>query len=280
MIQDQMGYLFKSMLLLSFFGLQQKCVSPKKALPVSTLNLVWSDEFNVPGLPDSTKWSYDYGTGCPAICGWGNNELEFYTARRPENARVENGLLLIEARREKWKDNMEYTSARLVSKQKGDWTYGRIEARLKCPSGRGTWSAFWMLPTDWKYGGWPHSGEIDIMEHVGFKSDTVYATAHSAAFTNSKGTENTQSFFLPDAESAFHVYSVEWRADRMDFFVDDVRYNTVLNLHKTSSEWPFDQRFHLIFNLAVGGNWGGMKGVDEQIWPRRMEVDYVRVYTF
>jgi beta-glucanase (GH16 family) len=134
-----------------------------------------------------------------------------------------------------------------------------------------------MLPTDWKYGGWPHSGEIDIMEHVGYQPDTVFATAHTASFTNSKHTETTKSFFLPDASSAFHIYAVEWRADRMDFFVDDVRYNTFSNLHKTSEEWPFDQRFHVILNLAVGGNWGATKGVDETIWPRRMEVDYVRV---
>lgn len=276
-----MDYFVKTLLVLSFFGLQQKCALPKKAaVQNAEPKLIWSDEFSTPGLPDSTKWSYDLGTGCPNICGWGNNELQFYTARRKENARVENGLLFIEAHREAWKENRAYTSARLVSKFKGDWTYGRFEARLKCPSGRGTWPAFWMLPSDWTYGGWPKSGEIDIMEHVGFKKDTVYATAHSVAFTNSKGTENTKAFYLPDIETAFHVYAVEWRPDRMDFFVDDVRYNTVLNPHKTTEEWPFDQRFHLILNLAVGGNWGGAKGVDESIWPRRMEVDYVRVYAF
>ncbi len=275
-----MDFLFKSLLLLSFFGLQQKCAVPNTSEAPSERKMVWQDEFNGSGLPDSTKWGYDLGSGCPNLCGWGNNELQYYTAHRSENARVENGLLLIEARREKWLENKNYTSARLVSKNKGDWKYGRMEARIKCPGGRGTWAAFWMLPTDWKYGGWPHSGEVDIMEHVGFKSDTVYATAHTAAFTNTKGTENTRGFFLPDTESAFHVYAVEWRPDRMDFFVDDVRYNTFLNQNKTSSEWPFDQSFHLILNLAVGGNWGAMKGVDETIWPRRMEVDYVRVYTF
>jgi len=275
-----MDFLFKSLLLLSFFGLQQKCAVPNTSEAPSERKLVWQDEFNGTGLPDSTKWGYDLGSGCPNLCGWGNNELQYYTAHRPENARVENGLLLIEARREKWLESKNYTSARLVSKNKGEWKYGRMEARIKCPGGRGTWSAFWMLPTDWKYGGWPHSGEVDIMEHVGFKSDTVYATAHTAAFTNTNGTENTRGFFLPDTESAFHVYAVEWRPDRMDFFVDDVRFNTFLNQNKTSAEWPFDQRFHLILNLAVGGNWGATKGVDETIWPRRMEVDYVRVYTF
>lgn len=274
-----MDSLIKLFLLFSFFGGLQDCSVPQKTNTLPERRLVWSDEFEYSGLPDSTKWSYDHGTGCPDICGWGNNELQFYTSRRLENARVENGLLLIEGRREKW-EGKDYTSARLVSKKKGDWTYGRIEARIKCPVGRGTWPAFWMLPTDWKYGGWPHSGEIDIMEHVGYKPDTVYATAHTASFTNSKGTENTRAFFLPDTESAFHTYAVEWREDRMDFFVDDVRYNTFMNQQKTTAEWPFDQRFHVILNLAVGGNWGGAKGVDEKIWPRRMEVDYVRVYAF
>lgn len=278
-MRSKMEILLKSLLLISFFGVSQKCALPKKSVSSTEPKLVWSDEFNVPGLPDSTKWGYDLGTGCPNICGWGNNELQFYNARRAENARVENGRLLIEAHRESWQ-GMGYTSARLVSKHKGDWTYGRFEARIKCPVGRGTWAAFWMLPTDWKYGGWPHSGEIDIMEHVGFKRDSVFATAHTASFTNSKGTENTRAFFLPDAESAFHVYAVEWKPEQMDFYVDDVRFNTVQNLHKTSSEWPFDQRFHLILNLAVGGNWGGAKGVDESIWPQKMEVDYVRVYSF
>jgi beta-glucanase (GH16 family) len=275
-----MNYLFKSLLFISFFGLILACAVPDKIAIPSERKLIWSDEFNVPGLPDSTKWNYDLGTGCPRICGWGNNELQFYTARRSENARVENGNLLIEARREKWLENKEYTSARLVSKQKGDWTYGRIEARIKNPAGRGVWSAFWMLPTDWKYGDWPRSGEIDIMEHVGFKADSVFATAHTKSFTNSKGTENTRAFYQLDVESTFHVYAVEWRADRMDFFVDGFLYNTFVNQHKTVDEWPYDQRFHIILNLAVGGNWGGTKGVDESIWPRRMEVDYVRVYAF
>jgi beta-glucanase (GH16 family) len=216
----------------------------------------------VPGLPDSTKWGYDLGSGCPNLCGWGNNELQFYNARRAENARVENGRLLIEAHRESWQ-GMGYTSARLVSKHKGDWTYGRFEARIKCPVAEA-------VPGR-RFGCCPLTGST-VAGRIAARStswstlvlnrDSVFATAHTAAFTNSKGTENTRAFFLPDAESAFHVYAVEWRPEQMDFYVDDVRFNTVLNqnLHKTSSEWPFDQRFHLILNLAVGGNWGGAKG--------------------
>jgi beta-glucanase (GH16 family) len=277
-----MNFLLKSLLFASLFSLLHKCSVPKEAAaaaPQAPPRLVWSDEFDMPGLPDSTRWGYDYGTGCPEVCGWGNNELQFYTARRRENARVEGGSLIIEARREQW-EGKGYTSARLVSKHKGDWTGGRIEARLKCPVGRGTWPAFWMLPTDWKYGGWPRSGEIDIMEHVGCVADSVFGSAHTQAFNHLRRTQSTGGFYLPDAEKNFHVYAVEWRPDRLDYFVDDVKYHSFNNLRKTPDEWPFDQRFHVILNLAVGGNWGGMRGVDESIWPRRLEVDYVRVYAF
>ena len=128
--------------------------------------LVWSDEFNKNGLPDSMKWSYDRGRGCPELCGWGNNEPQFYTWNRKENARVENGELIIEARKESY-EGSPYTSAKIKSKQKGDWTYGRFEIRAMLPSGLGSWPAIWMMPTESKYGGWPRCGEIDIAETVG-----------------------------------------------------------------------------------------------------------------
>ena len=271
-----MNFLCKTLFFGALCVLLQQCATPSKPGAATGRKLLWSDEFDRPGLPDSTKWGYDYGDGCPNVCGWGNNELEFYTARRLENARIEKGMLIIEARREKW-EKSDYTSARLVSKNKGDWTYGRIETRLKCPTGRGTWPAAWMLPTDWKYGGWPRSGEIDIMEHVGYLPDSVFGSAHTQAFNHVRGTQSTGSIYLPDAEKAFHVYAVEWTAGRIDYFVDNVKYHTFSNQHKTPDEWPFDQRFHIILNLAVGGNWGAVKGVDESIWPQRMEVDYVRV---
>jgi beta-glucanase (GH16 family) len=239
--------------------------------------LVWSDEFDVVGLPDSAKWGYDLGDGCPNLCGWGNTELEFYTASRPENARVEGGHLIIEARRERMQTR-DYTSARLVSRNKGDWLYGRIEVRAELPSGLGTWPAIWMLPTDWAYGGWPASGEIDIMEHVGFAPDTIYGSIHTAAFNHLKGTQSTNGIYVPDAEQAFHVYAVEWTPERIDFFVDSAKYHSFANQGSGPDAWPFDKRFHLILNLAVGGNWGAMKGVAEDIWPQRMTVDYVRVY--
>ena len=240
-------------------------------------NEVWADEFNYTGLPDSSKWDYDEGDGCPHVCGWGNNELQFYTRNRKENARVENGHLVIEAHKENYL-NRDYSSARLVSRQKGDWRFGKIEVKAKLPSGVGTWPAIWMLPTDWKYGGWPASGEIDIMEHVGYAPDTIFGTVHTQAFNHMYGTHKSDHIFMPDAESAFHVYSIEWDEEEIRFYVDDKQYFQFVNSGKNTEEWPFDQRFYLIMNIAVGGNWGGKKGVDEEIWPQRMEVDYVRVY--
>lgn len=239
--------------------------------------LVWSDEFDYTGLPDSKKWDYDVGGE-----GWGNKELEFYTASRKENARVENGHLIIEARKEAW-DGREYTSARLVSRGKGDWTYGRFEVSAKLPSGRGTWPAIWMLPTGWTYGGWPKSGEIDIMEHVGFDPDVVHASVHTSAYNHTINTQKTAQIKVPTSRSKFNVYAVEWTPEEIRGFVNDQHYFTFRNERLTNPatdyrQWPFDKSFHLLLNLAVGGTWGGQQGLDPSIWPQRLEIDYVRVY--
>ncbi|MGI9158170.1 MAG: glycoside hydrolase family 16 protein, partial [Saprospiraceae bacterium] len=200
------------------------CNIPAKSLHQDSVSasllLRWSDEFNYAGLPDSTKWSYDLGDGCPEICGWGNNELQYYTEKRLENARVEKGRLIIEARREKT-GARDYSSARLVSRNKGDWRYGRIEARAKLPTGLGTWPAIWMLPTEWKYGGWPASGEIDIMEHVGYLPDSVFGSVHTKAFNHIMGTQSTQGIYVKNCEQAFHVYAVNWTPDYVEFLVDN-----------------------------------------------------------
>jgi beta-glucanase (GH16 family) len=238
---------------------------------------VWFDEFDYTAPPDSTKWNFDLGNGCPQLCGWGNQELEYYT-HDPKNVRVENGVLTIEAHRDSI-GGMPYTSARVVSSHKGDWLYGRIEVRAKLPRGRGTWPAIWMLPTDRAYGGWPASGEIDIMEHVGFDPGTIHATVHTEAYNHHKKTQREGIVSIADAQDTFHVYAIDWRKDKIDFFVDDRLYHSVSRTPGDSfREWPFDQRFHLIMNVAVGGFWGGMQGIDDSIWPQRMEVDYVRVY--
>jgi len=239
--------------------------------------LVWQDEFDYTGLPDSTKWSYDLGDGCPKGCGWGNNEAEFYT-RDSKNARAENGNLVIEARKES-QGGKEFTSARLVSKNKGDWKYGRIEVRAKLPRGLGTWPAIWMLSTDWKYGGWPASGEIDIMEHVGYDPGVIHGTLHSEKYNHVKHTQQEGKLAIPDCQDAFHVYAIDWQENQIDFYIDNKVYQSVKrNPVDDFKGWPFDQRFHLILNIAVGGNWGGAKGVDPSIWPQQMIVDYVRVY--
>lgn len=239
--------------------------------------LVWSDEFNYDGLPDPAKWSYDVGGH-----GWGNKELQYYTERREENARVENGNLIIEARRDNWNGH-EYTSARLVTKNKGDWLYGRFEARAKLPSGRGTWPAIWMLPTGWEYGSWPSSGEIDIMEHVGFNPDMIHVSAHTKSYHHSIRTEKTAKIRVKTARTDFNVYAVEWTSQEIRGYVNERHFFTFKNERLTNKsadykQWPFDKPFHMLLNIAVGGTWGGQKGVDETIWPRRMEVDYVRVY--
>jgi beta-glucanase (GH16 family) len=233
--------------------------------------LVWSDEFDYTGLPDPARWGYDEGGH-----GWGNNELQYYTRNRTQNARVENGVLIIEALKEAY-SGRDYTSARLVSRGKGDWLYGRIEVKAKLPKGRGTWSAIWMLPTDWAYGNWPSSGEIDIMEHVGYDIQKIYGTAHTEAYNHKLGTQKGGSFTGNDWETGFHVYAVEWDETTINFLVDNQKYYTFVN-EGSWEKWPFDKRFHLILNLAIGGSWGAVQGVDDNIFPTRMEVDYVRVY--
>jgi beta-glucanase (GH16 family) len=186
-------------------------------------------------------------------------------------------MLTITAVKESFKGR-KYTSARLVTKNKGDWKYGRFEIKAKLPKGVGMWPAIWMLSTDWKYGGWPASGEIDIMENVGFKPDTIYGSIHTKAYYFRINTQKTKAVHLPDCSDAFHVYALEWDADQISFFVDDKKYLTFANEKKTFAEWPFDQRLHLLLNIAVGGDWGGQKGVDDTIFPQKMLVDYVRVY--
>jgi beta-glucanase (GH16 family) len=235
---------------------------------------VWSDEFDRDGLPDSTKWDYDTGGQ-----GWGNHEKQYYTKSRLENARVEKGFLIIEARKEKM-DSNEYTSARLVTRGKMDWLYGRFEIRAKLPSGTGTWPAIWMLPTKQSYGKeyWPDNGEIDIMEHVGFDQGSIHASAHSLKYYWRIGTQRTDTIRVKDVSENFHNYTLEWDPDQIRVYLDDSLYFTSVNDKTDWQAWPFDKPFYLLLNIAIGGDWGGIKGIDDSIWPQRMVVDYVRVY--
>lgn len=240
------------------------------------MKMVWSDEFDYTGLPDSTKWTAEVGGH-----GWGNNELQYYTAGRKENARVENGLLTIEARKENW-DSMKYTSARLITKNKGDpiaigWQYGKIEVKAKLPKGIGTWPAIWMLGSTTPLK-WPDDGELDIMEHVGFNQGHIHSSVHTKKYNHVIGTQKTDTIVVNDCSENFHVYTVEWNKDSVKVGMDGNFYFHFANDGTGYEAWPFDNKMYLLLNIAVGGNWGGQKGVDENILPQKMEIDYVRVY--
>lgn len=249
------------------------------AAPATTINQewtfgatpIWSDEFDYSGLPNSAKWNYDLGGS-----GWGNNELQYYTDNI-KNVEVANGVLTITARKESI-GGKDYTSTRLISKNKGDFLYGRIEVKAKLPTGKGTWPAIWMLPTDWSYGGWPKSGEIDIMEHVGYDQDKVHISVHTEAYHHSINTQKTGTKMVPGASTAFHTYRVDWTPNSIKGFIDGDQMFQFLNEKNGPAVWPFDKRFHILINLAFGGNWGAAQGIDPSVLPQKLEVDYVRVY--
>jgi len=243
--------------------------------------LAWSDEFDVDGLPDGAKWDYDVDRNA---AGWHNNELQYYAKARAENSRVENGQLVITARREDlstlgfpdW-GAQRYSSARLVTRGKASWTYGFVEVRAKLPCGTGTWPAIWTLSTP-PQAAWPDDGEIDIMEHVGFDPGVVHGTVHTGAFNHSRGNQRSATTTVADACTQFHRYQLHWTPTRIAIGIDDRNYYQYSNDGSGNAEWPFDSPQYLILNIAVGGDWGGQMGVDDAVFPVRLEVDYVRVY--
>ena len=236
--------------------------------------LVWSDEFNVGGLPDSTKWIYDTEGNSAS---WGNFEEQFYTVGRKENARVDNGKLAITALRENL-EGKKYSSARLNSK--AAWQYGRIEIRAKLPNGRGTWPAIWMMPGGWSFkdGNWPDVGEIDIMEHVGHDLNVVHASAHSKDYQWQAGNQKTGIITVPGVSENFHTYILEWSSEIIKVSIDDICYFTYKNEELGETKWPYNKPFYLILNIAIGGAWGNAKGIDDAAFPQTMEIDYVRIY--
>lgn len=245
-----------------------------------TWELVWADEFDYNGAPDPSKWDYDIGAG-----GWGNQESQYYTDR-PENVRVDGDNLIIEARAESFSGS-DYTSARVVTRGLASWTYGRIEARAQLPSGVGTWPAIWMLAEDSPYGIWPASGEIDIVEHVGKDQGRVHSSLHFQNRNSPLGNNPTGSMEPGFVSTSFHLYAVEWGPREIRFYVDDQlvdlrtpgtnQIGVYQNPQQGWAEWPFDQPFHLLLNIAVGGTWGGPT-IDTAAFPTQMLVDYVRVY--
>jgi beta-glucanase (GH16 family) len=253
-------------------GEHQAPTAPASAAAPPAYRLVWADEFDRDGAPDPGRWSYDVGGH-----GWGNDELQFYTADRRENARVDGGLLIIEARRETW-EHRGYTSARLVSKGKGDWTYARIEVRARLPRGRGSWPAIWTLGSRTPLA-WPDDGEIDIMEHVGFDPGVIHAAVHTRQYNHVQGTQRSAQVAVPDAMDGFHTYVTEWTPDGIQTSVDGrVYFSFAREPAGGRAVWPFDAPQHLLLNVAVGGSWGGRQGVDDSSLPYRFLVDYVRVY--
>lgn len=239
-------------------------------------NIVWQDEFDKDSL-DLTKWSRETGGH-----GWGNNELQYYTDS-DSNSYVENGNLVVKAEVVPQgigssKGLRYYSSARLRTYGKGDWKYGRIEVKAKVASGQGIWPAIWMLPTDWLFGGWPSSGEIDIMEHVGYDLGVVHGSVHTEAYNHKINTQRSSAKKIANVDTEFHVYSIIWNKDKISFFIDDVQYFIFENDQQSNYKtWPFDQRFHLLINIAVGGDWPGNPD-NSTNFPRTMLVDYVRVY--
>ena len=255
-------------------NVQTPCYFPDS---LNQYSLIWSDEFD---FIDTSKWEFMIGNGCEYdICGWGNNELQYYTDSS-RNARTIGGKLQIRAYRENNTINgFQYSSARLRSKNKADFTFGRTDVRAKLPKGQGIWPAVWMLPTDNLYGGWPASGEIDIVELVGHEPNTVHATIHYGSdFHRSLG----ESFSLSNGEDfsdQHHIFTLLWAKDCMKFLIDGEEYSgpyTPTKLLPTG--YPFNERFHLLMNLAVGGNWPGNPNSTTS-FPQTLEIDYIRVYT-
>jgi beta-glucanase (GH16 family) len=249
-------------------------------MPKHSGRLTWSDEFDAKAL-DMSKWSYDTSRN---KLGWYNKELQYYSANRPENLRLENGKLVIELRKDPqaigsypdW-GRQQYSSAKIVTKGKAAFKTGFVEVSAKLPCARGTWPAIWMLPEG--DSPWPDGGEIDILEQVGSQPDVAHATLHTKLFNHVLHTGRGAETPVPSACSAFHRYQLAWTPVAITIGVDDRAYMRVRNDQPGGrGAWPFDSPFYLILNLAMGGDWAGAKGIDDAALPQRMEVDYVRVW--
>lgn len=233
--------------------------------PLDGYELAWNDEFDGNAL--SGDWTFE---NWPA--GQVNNEMQKYV-NDADVAQVSDGTLKINL----IKDGNEYKSSRLYAHVTTGWKYGYIEARIKLPKGKGTWPAFWMMPVNFN-NDWPASGEIDIMEHVGFDENVIHSTIHCTKYNNSGTATETAQRNVSGATSEFHTYGMEWTADYMAFYIDGTKYFTYKNDGTGKDAWPFDAAFYPILNLAYGGQWGGQQGTDDSCLPATMEVDYVRVF--
>ena len=248
-------------------------VVPSKGASGKFKKLVWSDEFSKDGLPDKTKWRFEEGY-------LRNNELQYYTSNRKENAEVKNGNLVIRLKNDSLKIGNKihpYSSADITTSGIKSWKYGRFEVKAKIPSRLGAWPAIWMLGDNINKKGWPACGEIDMMEHVGYMPDTLHFNVHTEKYNHTiktnKGTKI--KFGKPDE---FHIYSIEWFSDHIDWFFDDKKVFTFKNENTGPAAWPFDSPEYIILNFAFGGDWGGKEGVDKTLKSAEFLIDYVRVY--
>lgn len=247
------------------------CSIDEKQTVITKTKLVMSEEFDTNGAPNTSMWSYNIGTGSN---GWGNNELQYYTDK-PENIKIENGNLNITARKESYLGS-SYTSAKILTKGKFEQKYGRIEARIKLPWGKGVWPAFWMLGANSDTVLWPQCGEIDIMEYIGSKPTQVFGTVHGPGYSGGEAISKTYTLPNNRFDNDFHVFGIEWGENYINYYVDDVLYNQITPKN-VKGEWVFNQPFYLILNVAVGGNLPGSPN-SETVFPQTMLVDYVRVY--
>ncbi len=243
-------------------------------IPEGYSRMVFQDEFDCEGMPNASKWGFEKGY-------LRNGEKQYYAAGRPENCYVSDGKLHIVARNDSAVVDGKMrpvTSASLLTAGRHAWKYCYVEVRAKLPSSLGTWPAIWMMPEKSVYGRWPKSGEIDIMEHVGYAPENVHYAAHSEKYNHVRGVQKNAQFPCADVDKEFHVYALEWTEDAMTWILDGKRMFTVRHDEDGWEAWPFDQDFYLILNLAFGGGWGGQQGIDLTSLPQVYEVDYVRVF--
>jgi beta-glucanase (GH16 family) len=269
------GLVFKSLLLVLPIFVISSCSTNETQKVANFTELVMQDEFNEDGVPNVAIWGYDLGTGTSETgAGWGNNELQSYT-NRTENVKVENGYLLITAKKESL-NGASYTSARLSTKGLFEQAYGRFEARIRLPYGQGIWPAFWLLGADCDENEWPNCGEIDIMEYRGQQPTQVLGTVHGPGYAGANAI--SKSYNLPNGrfDTDFHIFGIEWGPDYINYYVDDVLYNQITP-SDVNGKWVFDHPFYIIINLAVGGNFVGAPN-NATVFPQTMLVDYVRVY--
>lgn len=260
-----------SVLLATSLVIMFGCSTPEGQTVTNFDQLVMQDEFDVAGAPNEAIWNYNIGNGDN---GWGNNELQYYTDR-PENVKVENGVLTITARRESFMGS-NFTSARILTQGKFEKAYGRFEARIQLPWGQGLWPAFWLLGANCDEQPWPQCGEIDIMENRGQEPTLINGSVHGPGYNAAQAITKSYELENDRFDTGYHIFGIEWGVGYINYYVDDVLYNQITP-DDVPGEWVFDHPFFIIMNVAVGGDYVGSP-TNATVFPQQMLVDYVRVY--